>query len=166
MAALPEGRVREGVGQAHRERDDEGGALTRHAAGHDLALVALDDSIVRGTTLKTSILSILARTNPRKIVIASTAPQIRYPDCYGIDMSQLGKFIAFQAAMRLLAKKRKRRLIDDPAPGRVDHDAGVGEAGELRGADRPGGLVGETGMDHERLGPVAQLVKAVGPLDA
>jgi len=68
-------------------------------------LVCIDDSIVRGTTLKKSILRILARTKPKKIIIASTAPQIRYPDCYGIDMSELGKFIAFQAAVAL-AKDR------------------------------------------------------------
>ncbi|MCB1092370.1 MAG: amidophosphoribosyltransferase, partial [Verrucomicrobiae bacterium] len=76
-------------------------------------LVVMDDSIVRGTTLRKSILKILARTNPRKIVIASTAPQIRYPDCYGIDMSELGKFIAFQAATRLLEKRGMHRLIVD-----------------------------------------------------
>lgn len=64
-------------------------------------LVCIDDSIVRGTTLKESILKMLSRTEPKKMVIASTAPQIRYPDCYGIDMSQLGKFIAFQAAIAL-----------------------------------------------------------------
>lgn len=64
-------------------------------------LVCIDDSIVRGTTLKESILKILSRTQPKKIVIASTAPQIRYPDCYGIDMSELGKFIAFKAAIAL-----------------------------------------------------------------
>jgi len=76
------------------------------------ALVVLDDSIVRGTTLKTSILKILARTNPRKIVICSTAPQIRYPDCYGIDMSELGKFIAFQAAVGLHRKAGNQSLLD------------------------------------------------------
>lgn len=65
-------------------------------------LVCIDDSIVRGTTLKESILKILSRTKPRKIVVASTAPQIRYPDCYGIDMSELGKFIAFKAAIALV----------------------------------------------------------------
>ena len=65
-------------------------------------LVCIDDSIVRGTTLKESILKILSRTKPRKIVVASTAPQIRYPDCYGIDMSELGKFIAFKATVALL----------------------------------------------------------------
>ncbi len=75
-------------------------------------LVALDDSIVRGTTLKKSILKILARTNPSKIVICSTAPQIRYPDCYGIDMSELGKFIAFQAAVALHRKAGRQSLLD------------------------------------------------------
>ena len=67
----------------------------------DDSLVVVDDSIVRGTTLKRSIIRILSKTNPRKIIVASTAPQIRYPDCYGIDMSELGKFIAFQAAIAL-----------------------------------------------------------------
>ncbi|MFP6867119.1 MAG: amidophosphoribosyltransferase, partial [Roseibacillus sp.] len=66
------------------------------------SLVVIDDSIVRGTTLRESILKILARTNPEKIVVVSSCPQIRYPDCYGIDMSELGKFIAFQAAIDLL----------------------------------------------------------------
>lgn len=75
-------------------------------------LVAMDDSIVRGTTLKKSILKILARTNPRKIVIASTAPQIRYPDCYGIDMAQIGKFIAFQAAINLIRRNNKASILD------------------------------------------------------
>ena len=64
-------------------------------------LVCIDDSIVYGTTLKV-ILNILSRTQPRKIVVASTAPQIRYPDYYGIDMSELGKFIAFKAAVELV----------------------------------------------------------------
>lgn len=76
-------------------------------------LVALDDSIVRGTTLKESILKILARTNPRKIVICSTAPQIRFPDCYGIDMSEIGRFIAFQAAVALLKRSGKRAVLDE-----------------------------------------------------
>jgi len=74
-------------------------------------LVCVDDSIVRGTTLKTSVINILSRLNPKKIIIASTAPQIRYPDCYGIDMSQLGKFIAFQAAISLLKEKGQESLI-------------------------------------------------------
>ncbi len=75
-------------------------------------LVALDDSIVRGTTLKQSILKILARTKPSKIVVCSTAPQIRYPDCYGIDMSELGKFIAFAAAVALQRRAGRQSLLD------------------------------------------------------
>ena len=74
-------------------------------------LVCVDDSIVRGTTLRKSILRILTRLNPRKIVIVSTAPQIRYPDCYGIDMSEIGKFIAFEAAIELLKEQGKEDLL-------------------------------------------------------
>ena len=62
-------------------------------------LVAIDDSIVRGTTLRQSIIKILNTLHPRKIVIVSSAPQVRYPDCYGIDMSRMGEFIAFRAAV-------------------------------------------------------------------
>ena len=68
-------------------------------------LVVIDDSIVRGTTLKKSILKILDRLSPKRIVVASSAPQIRYPDCYGIDMAKMGDFIAFQAAIALLVEK-------------------------------------------------------------
>ncbi len=78
--------------------------LTYGAVGKDEVLIAIDDSIVRGTTLRVSLLRLLARSKARKIVILSSAPQIRYPDCYGIDMSELGKFIAFQAAISLLKK--------------------------------------------------------------
>jgi amidophosphoribosyltransferase len=74
-------------------------------------LVCVDDSIVRGTTLRQSILRILARPNPKRIVIASTAPQIRYPDCYGIDMSEMGKFLAFQAAVALCKERGKAELL-------------------------------------------------------
>jgi amidophosphoribosyltransferase len=81
-------------------------------AGQD-NLVVVDDSIVRGTTLRRSILRILARLNPKRIVIASTAPQIRYPDCYGIDMSELGKFIAFEAAVSLLHERGQTQLLDE-----------------------------------------------------
>jgi amidophosphoribosyltransferase len=66
-------------------------------------LVVIDDSIVRGTTLKESIIKMLDRLGPKRIIIVSSAPQIRYPDCYGIDMSRMGDFIAFQAAVKLLA---------------------------------------------------------------
>ena len=79
------------------------------------ALVCIDDSIVRGTTLKKSILKILGRSKPRKLLIASTAPQIRYPDCYGIDMSELGKFIAFQAAVSLIQERGYHGLLDEVA---------------------------------------------------
>ena len=74
-------------------------------------LVCVDDSIVRGTTLRQSILRILARPNPKRIVIASTAPQIRYPDCYGIDMSEMGKFLAFQAAVALCKERGMADLL-------------------------------------------------------
>lgn len=76
-------------------------------------LVCIDDSIVRGTTLKKSILRMLSRTNPKRIVIASTAPQIRYPDCYGIDMSEFGKFIAFEAAVALLKDTGNAALLQE-----------------------------------------------------
>jgi amidophosphoribosyltransferase len=74
-------------------------------------LVCVDDSIVRGTTLRRSILKILTRLNPKRIVVASTAPQIRYPDCYGIDMSELGKFIAFEAAVELLKEQGREGFL-------------------------------------------------------
>jgi amidophosphoribosyltransferase len=76
-------------------------------------LVVVDDSIVRGTTLRRSILRILSRLNPKRIIIASTAPQIRYPDCYGIDMSELGKFIAFEAAVALITERGQTQLLDE-----------------------------------------------------
>ena len=75
-------------------------------------LVVLDDSIVRGTTLKQSILKILDRLHPKKIVVVSSAPQIRYPDCYGIDMAILNKFIAFEAAIALLKETGREAIID------------------------------------------------------
>jgi amidophosphoribosyltransferase len=74
-------------------------------------LVILDDSIVRGTTLKQSILKILDRLHPKKIIIISSAPQIRYPDCYGIDMAVLGKFVAFDAAIQLIKETGKENLL-------------------------------------------------------
>ena len=75
-------------------------------------LVVLDDSIVRGTTLKQSIIRILSRLGPKKIVIASSAPQIRYPDCYGIDMAKIADFIAFKAVIELLKETRKEGIIN------------------------------------------------------
>jgi len=79
-------------------------------AGED-NLIVLDDSIVRGTTLKKSILRILDRLGPKKIIVASSAPQIRYPDCYGIDMAKMGDFIAFQAAVSLIKDQGKESLL-------------------------------------------------------
>jgi amidophosphoribosyltransferase len=76
-------------------------------------LVIIDDSIVRGTTLKRSIIKILDRLDPKKIVIVSSSPQIRYPDCYGIDMAKLGDFIAFQAAIALLKETGKSHVINE-----------------------------------------------------
>jgi amidophosphoribosyltransferase len=76
-------------------------------------LVVIDDSIVRGTTLRRSIIRILSRLNPKKIVIVSTAPQIRYPDCYGIDMSELAKFIAFEAAIALLKARGQSGILEE-----------------------------------------------------
>jgi len=76
-------------------------------------LVIIDDSIVRGTTLKYSIIGILDRLHPKKIVVVSSAPQIRYPDCYGIDMTRLGKFVAFNAAVALLKENNMEDVLDE-----------------------------------------------------
>jgi len=76
-------------------------------------LVVIDDSIVRGTTLKESIIRMLARLKPKKIIVVSSSPQIRYPDCYGIDMSKMGDFIAFDAAVSLLKDKGNAAFLDE-----------------------------------------------------
>jgi amidophosphoribosyltransferase len=76
-------------------------------------LVVIDDSIVRGTTLKESIIRMLARLEPKKIIIVSSSPQIRYPDCYGIDMSKMGEFIAFNAAVELMKEKGKSNCLKE-----------------------------------------------------
>jgi len=76
-------------------------------------LVVIDDSIVRGTTLKESIIRMLTRLDPQKIIIVSSAPQIRYPDCYGIDMSKLGDFIAFRAAVELMKDRGKENCLQE-----------------------------------------------------
>jgi amidophosphoribosyltransferase len=76
-------------------------------------LVVIDDSIVRGTTLKESIIKMLSRLKPKKIIVVSSAPQIRYPDCYGIDMSKMGDFIAFKAAVALLKETGKENLLTE-----------------------------------------------------
>ena len=75
-------------------------------------LVVIDDSIVRGTTLKESIIRMLSRLEPKKIIVVSSAPQIRYPDCYGIDMSKMGDFIAFRAAVELMTDTGQQHILD------------------------------------------------------
>lgn len=87
--------------------------ITRGVVKPDDALVVLDDSIVRGTTLRESIITILSRLNPRKIIVCSSAPPIMYPDCYGIDMSQLGRFIAFEAAIELLRERGEQGVLHE-----------------------------------------------------
>ena len=76
-------------------------------------LVIIDDSIVRGTTLKKSILKMMDRLNPKRIVVVSSAPQIRYPDCYGIDMAKLEGLVAFQATMELLKERNLYHIVDE-----------------------------------------------------
>ncbi|MEI6865766.1 amidophosphoribosyltransferase [Flavicella sp.] len=92
-------------------------------------LVIIDDSIVRGTTLKKSIIKILDRLNPKKIVIVSSAPQIRYPDCYGIDMAKIGDFIAFRATLELLKDTDQYHIVADVykkcLKQRIKEDAGI-----------------------------------------
>jgi len=76
-------------------------------------LVLLDDSIVRGTTMRDSIIQIVSRLRPKKIIVVSSAPQIRYPDCYGIDMSKMGEFVAFKALVELLKENGKEHLLHE-----------------------------------------------------
>jgi amidophosphoribosyltransferase len=101
--------------------DNSRGALVSH--GYDITygivrdgldnIVLLDDSIVRGTTLKQSIISIVGRLNPKKIIVVSSAPQIRYPDCYGIDMSRIKAFVAFKALLKSLELSGKMHLLEE-----------------------------------------------------
>ncbi|HYD84571.1 MAG TPA: amidophosphoribosyltransferase, partial [Opitutus sp.] len=100
-------------------------------------LVCVDDSIVRGTTLRKSILRMLARLNPKKIVIVSTAPQIRYPDCYGIDMSEIGKFIAFEAAIELLRERGQGGLLEEIYRACRDEIAAGGAVNHVRKVYEP-----------------------------
>jgi amidophosphoribosyltransferase len=75
--------------------------------------VLIDDSIVRGTTLERSIIKLLDKLGPKKIIIVSSAPQIRYPDCYGIDMSRMKEFVAFRAAYELLQERHMEDILED-----------------------------------------------------
>jgi amidophosphoribosyltransferase len=90
-------------------------------------LVVIDDSVVRGTTLKESIIRMLARLGPKRIIVVSSSPQIRYPDCYGIDMSKMGDFIAFNAAVTLLRERGQETLLQEL----YDQCRALHEAGEL-----------------------------------
>ena len=87
--------------------------ITRGIVQADDTLVVLDDSIVRGTTLRESIITILSRLNPKRILIVSSSPPIMYPDCYGIDMSVLGRFIAFEAAVGLIRDQGEQAVLDE-----------------------------------------------------
>lgn len=87
--------------------------ITRGLVGKDDSLVVIDDSIVRGTTLRESIITSLSQLNPKRIVVVSSAPPIMYPDCYGIDMSQLGKFIAFEAAVELTNERGNESIFSE-----------------------------------------------------
>ncbi len=100
------------------------------ADGED-TLVVIDDSIVRGTTLRRSILRILDRLHPRKIVVVSSAPQVRYPDYYGIDMSRMGEFIAFRAAIELLRQRGMDSVINDTYRRCLEALAPGGDASEV-----------------------------------
>jgi amidophosphoribosyltransferase len=87
--------------------------ITRGSIDPGDTLVVVDDSIVRGTTLRDSIITMLARLEPSRIIVVSSAPPIKYPDCYGIDMSQLGRFIAFEAAVSLLRERGMANVLDE-----------------------------------------------------
>jgi amidophosphoribosyltransferase len=98
--------------------------ITRGTVYPDDTLVVVDDSIVRGTTLRESIITMLSRLNPKSIVVASSSPPIMYPDCYGIDMSQLGRFIAFEAAVSL-ARDRGHAAVLDEIEAKCKEQAGL-----------------------------------------
>jgi amidophosphoribosyltransferase len=116
QVAVKDAKLRTFITQ-ESERDDLVGHIYDVTYGiindHVDNLVVIDDSIVRGTTLKQSIIRILDRLHPKKIIIASSAPQIRFPDCYGIDMSKLHDFIAFQATIALLKETNQTHIINE-----------------------------------------------------
>src|SRR5690606_23746944 len=112
-------------------------------------LVVIDDSIVRGTTLRESIIRMLSRLKPRKIIVLSSSPQIRYPDCYGIDMSKMGDFVAFNAAVELLKERGQegcmqelwQRCKDLQAEGKLDSENVVKRLYEPFGAEEISAMV-------------------------
>ncbi|MFK7959349.1 MAG: amidophosphoribosyltransferase [Phycisphaerales bacterium] len=128
--------------------------ITRGVVQTDDTLVVVDDSIVRGTTLRESIITILSRLNPKRIVVCSSAPPIMYPDCYGIDMSQLGRFIAFEAAIGLLEDRNELELLDEVEAKCLE-----------QAALPPDRMVNHVGMIYDRFtlqeleGKIAQLVR-------
>lgn len=118
--------------QARRDMVSHVYDVTRGVCRPEDTLVVLDDSIVRGTTLRESILTMLSRLHPSRIIVASSAPPIRYPDCYGIDMSELGRFVAFEAAVAIRKERGEERVIrevydacraqaDNPIGGHLNH---------------------------------------------
>lgn len=113
---LKDAKLRTFISSDGARKDVVGGAydITYGTVKNDKdTIVVLDDSIVRGTTLKESILRILERLSPEKIIVISSAPMICYPDCYGIDMARLGDFVAFQAAIKLLKERGKSHVMDE-----------------------------------------------------
>ena len=120
-------------------------------------LVIVDDSIVRGTTLKQSILKILDRLGPKRIVIVSSAPQIRYPDCYGIDMAKMGDFIAFQAAIALHKDNGTSYMVDEVYEQCIAQDSYPKE--EMRNVVK---RIYEPFTDQEISDKIAELVKPKG----
>ena len=139
--------------------------ITRGVVSPENILVVVDDSIVRGTTLRESIITILSRLNPRRIIVVSSSPPIMYPDCYGIDMSKLGRFIAFEAAVALVRERGEEELLEE-----VERKC-------LEQVDRPlDKLVNHVAAIYERFsldeisGKIAQLVRPEaitweGPVD-
>lgn len=114
--AVKDAKLRTFITQDHKRDDLVGHVydITYGVVRKDTdSLVVLDDSIVRGTTLKKSIIQILDRLDPKRIIIASSAPQIRYPDCYGIDMAKLSDFVVFNAAIALLKETKQEHIIND-----------------------------------------------------
>jgi len=116
-------------------------------------LVVIDDSIVRGTTLKESIISNLDRLRPKKIIVLSTAPQIRYPDCYGIDMSKMGDFIAFKAVLYLLEKQGKSNVLTSIYEDCIEENKKAKPANKVK-------QLYETASTNEISAAIAQLVTA------
>lgn len=113
--------------QARRDLVSHVYDITRGVCGPEDTLVVLDDSIVRGTTLRDSILTMLTRLKPKRIIVASSAPPIKYPDCYGIDMSELGRFVAFEAAVSLRRERGEERILREVEEAcRAQADAPIG----------------------------------------